>query len=165
LTPPQGYGNFGGEHLQATRNPIEEEKAVRLYLALILMALLVLGCAESKEPEQAEKLQPAPPGQIRASHILVSYEGVAGMDATRSKVEARELAEEILERVRSGESFATLAETYSDCPTAAKQGDLGFFGKGRMVKPFEDAAFALNKDEVSDVVETKFGYHLIKRTQ
>ncbi len=68
----------------------------------------------------------------------------------------------IQERLRSGESFASLAETESDCPSSAQGGDLGFVTQGMMVKPFEDAAFALKVGEVSDVVKTQYGFHLIK---
>lgn len=87
--------------------------------------------------------------QIRCAHILVEKESVA---------------KDILERVKKGESFAKLAEQYSIDGSRRRGGDLGFFGKGVMVKPFEEAAFALEKGQVSGVVRTQFGYHLIKRT-
>jgi parvulin-like peptidyl-prolyl isomerase len=134
-------------------------------LALLMILLLVVACAEKKEAQPAETVQPVPPGNIRASHILISYAGVPRTTATRSKEEAEQLIDDLSRRIKGGESFEEVAQAYSDCPSSEKQGDLGFFTKGRMVKPFEDAAFSLKVGGISDVVETQFGYHIIKRTQ
>jgi parvulin-like peptidyl-prolyl isomerase len=136
-----------------------------MVLGLSLCLVMVAACAEKKEPEAVKTVQPVPPGNIRASHILISYEGIPDLMATRSKEEAEQLADDLLARVKGGEGFGELAQAYSDCRSSQKQGDLGFFQKGRMVKPFEDAAFALKPGEISGVVETRFGYHIIKRTQ
>ena len=73
-------------------------------------------------------------------------------------------AKEVLEKVNAGEDFAELAKEYSTDGTAENGGDLGFFGTGQMVEPFEKAAFALEIGEVSDIVETEYGFHIIKVT-
>jgi parvulin-like peptidyl-prolyl isomerase len=97
----------------------------------------------------------------------VSHNEAPRTSATRTKEEAKQLAEDLLVRINGGESFEVLASQYSDCPSAQREqsGDLGFFGKGKMVKPFEDVAFALEVGGISGIVETKFGYHIVKRTQ
>lgn len=84
--------------------------------------------------------------EVKASHILVETEE-----------EAISLKEEIL----SGTSFEDIAAEHSSCPSGARGGDLGFFGRGQMVKEFENAAFDLNVGELSDPVRTNFGWHLI----
>lgn len=102
--------------------------------------------------------------EVRASHILI-----ATMDENRvplsdtEKGEAKKKAEAALKRVRAGEDFAQLAKELSQDPgSAANGGDLGFFPKGQMVKAFEDAAFSMKPGEVSDLVESEYGYHIIK---
>ena len=101
------------------------------------------------------------PGQIHASHILVKVEPTA---AKKEKAKARKRIQKIEKKLKKGEDFGVLAKKYSEGPSATKGGDLGFFGRGQMVKPFEEAAFALSPGKVSGIVETKFGYHLIKVT-
>jgi len=99
------------------------------------------------------------PEQVKASHILIKVEAGA-TDA--QKAEARKKIMSVQQKVKNGEDFATLAKTYSEGPSAPNGGDLGYFRRGQMVKPFEDAAFSLKINETSDIVETQFGYHLIK---
>jgi parvulin-like peptidyl-prolyl isomerase len=111
--------------------------------------------------------QPAAENRAAASHILVAYKGSpAGEKVTRTKEQAKARAEEALKKARAGGDFAALARTYSDDPgSAPKGGDLGTFPRAAMVKPFADATFALKPGEISGLVETQFGYHIIKRTQ
>jgi peptidyl-prolyl cis-trans isomerase D len=101
--------------------------------------------------------------QIRASHILITVPKNAS-DADRAK--AKDKAQQILAQVRAHpEQFADLAKQDSQDPGSAdKGGDLGWFGRGAMVKPFEDAAFALKPNQISDLVQSDFGYHIIKVT-
>jgi parvulin-like peptidyl-prolyl isomerase len=102
--------------------------------------------------------------QVRASHILLMYQGSQRSSATRSKDDAKAHLEEIKQEIDQGGDFAALAKEHSDCPSGANGGDLQTFGRGQMVKPFEDAAFALEVGQTSDIVETPFGFHLIQRT-
>jgi peptidyl-prolyl cis-trans isomerase C len=96
---------------------------------------------------------------VRVSHILIGVDAKADVAQKRK---AREKAEGILKRIRGGEDFAALAKKESTCPSAPLGGDLGFFTKGQMVQEFEKAAFELKPGEVSNVVETKYGFHIIK---
>ncbi len=97
------------------------------------------------------------PDEVRASHILRSTNG-------RSKEDALKEINDIKAEIEQGSDFADLAREHSDCPSGRRGGDLGEFGRGAMVPEFEEAAFSLEVDEVSDAVETDFGYHLILRT-
>ena len=101
---------------------------------------------------------------VRASHILLMYKGSSRSTATRSKVEAEQQIKQLEAQLDQGGDFAGLARQHSDCPSSAKGGDLGSFGKGQMVPEFENAAFSMEVGQVSGVVETAFGYHLIQRT-
>ena len=105
------------------------------------------------------------PNEIQAAHILIMYEGAARApeDLRRSKEEARQIAEELLERQKAGEDFQELAREYSDGPSSVNGGVLNPFGRGKMMPAFEEAAFALDKGEVSGIVETDYGFHIIKR--
>ena len=97
--------------------------------------------------------------QVQASHILIKV----NKDADEAqKAEARAKIDAAAKRVKDGEDFAVVATEVSEGPSNTKGGDLGFFQRGQMVKPFEEVAFTLQPGEVSDVVETDFGYHIIK---
>lgn len=87
--------------------------------------------------------------KIKASHILVKK---------------RSEADRLLKEIQGGAEFTELARNHSLCSSGKKGGSLGFFTRGKMVKEFEKAAFSLAKGELSDVVKTEFGYHIIKRT-
>ena len=102
--------------------------------------------------------------QIQACHVLVSYVNAQNSSSLLTKEEALERIQDLKSQVLSGTSFSEIATEFSDCPSAEKGGDLGKFGRGAMVKAFDMAAFELEVGEVSEVVETEFGYHLIHRT-
>ena len=105
------------------------------------------------------------PEQVRASHILIKPDK-SDPNADPNEAEAADKAkiEQLLEKIKAGADFAELARANSACSSAAKGGDLGLFAKGRMVPPFEKAAFELEVGQVSNVVKTRFGYHIIKVT-
>ena len=86
--------------------------------------------------------------QISAQHILV---------------EQMHEAEDLVKKLSEGVAFSELAQKFSKCPSGKSGGGLGEFGRGQMVKPFEEAAYALEVDQISGPVQTQFGYHLIKR--
>jgi len=161
-------------------------------LAPLLPVVLLLGCAALTSPPETEvepkpaslasaappspapklrEVQAPPPKEeekIGASHILVAFKESrsAAPTITRTKDQARKRAEDALKKAKAGKDFAALAREYSDdTGSGPKGGDLGTFPKSMMVKPFGDAAFALKPGEISGIVETDFGFHVIKRTQ
>ncbi|GFO54694.1 peptidylprolyl isomerase [Geomonas sp. Red276] len=99
------------------------------------------------------------PESARASHILI---GADEKTSPEDRKKAKEKAEAILKRVKAGEDFAALAKAESSCPSAAQGGDLGEFTRGQMVPQFDEAVFSMKPGEISNVVETTFGYHIIK---
>jgi peptidyl-prolyl cis-trans isomerase C len=96
---------------------------------------------------------------VRASHILIR---VSDKAPDEDKAKARARIDAVLKRARAGEDFAVLAREHSQDGSAAQGGDLNYFVKGQMVQPFDQAAFTLKPNEISDVVTTEFGYHIIK---
>ena len=99
------------------------------------------------------------PEAVHASHVLVAVQQGAP-DAVKSAARAKAVT--VLKQARAGADFGKLARTYSDDASREHGGDLGFFPKGQMVPPFEAAAFALQPGQISDIVETPFGFHVIK---
>lgn len=119
-------------------------------------------------PGSAARPSAVGPTTIGASHVLVMHRRSERVPPTitRTREEARTRAEDVLRRARAGEDFAGLARQYSDEPGAATSGgSLNTFRRGAMVPAFEQAAFALAVGQISDIVETDFGFHVIKRTQ
>jgi len=125
------------------------------------------------EPKQEVKptpppAPPAPPPMHAGSHILVPYKGAmrAPADVTRTKDEALKLATELAAKCKKDPSkLPELAKKYSSCPSAQKGGDLGAWPKGRMVPAFDQAIEKMKVGEVSDPVETPFGFHVIRRNE
>lgn len=102
---------------------------------------------------------------VRASHILLMHADAPDTASKRSKAAALEAVVRLRDRIRSGDvQFAEAARIVSECPSSEEGGDLGSFSPGVMVPEFDKAVFALSVGDMSDVVETAFGYHLILRT-
>ena len=102
--------------------------------------------------------------QVSASHILLSFDGSQNASSARSRDDALEEIGGLKAQLDDGAEFSALAKEHSDCPSSSQGGELGDFGRGQMVPEFEQAAFGMGVGDVSDVVETAFGYHLIHRT-
>lgn len=170
----QGKARFGSEQefAKAIKDLEMDEKALRDYTRRdLLISNFVESTIVSKikvSEEDARKFYDQNPDKftrsesVKASHILIGVEPTASAEEKKT---AREKAEKLRKELNGGADFAALAKANSSCPSSQQGGDLGFFGKGQMVPPFETAAFALKPGEISDVVETQFGYHIIKLTE
>jgi hypothetical protein len=175
------YGEFKVVADRARQEKLDQDEATRLSMLIKRADALnnaYLGDLEKNadklvtdaEVEEYYKEHPAEFEQVRARHILISTQppppapGVKPGEQPKalSKDEARKKAEEVLARARKGEDFAALAKQYSDDPGSKDKGGEYTFGKGDMVPEFEQATFALQPGQISDLVETQFGYHIIK---
>jgi len=151
-----------GVELKDIKEDIKKGVSINAYLEKNVFSKISPVTEEEKKQEYAankDKLNV--PDEVKASHILIK----AGEKATpEEKEKAKGKIEALRTRAMSGEDFAKLAKENSEDGSASNGGDLGYFRKGDMVKPFEDAAFGMEKDQISPVVETQFGYHVIKVT-
>jgi len=120
---------------------------------------------DAKKYYSENKKQFETPEQVRASHILIKPDTAdPNADPNEVKAKAKAKTKNLLKQIKDGADFAELARANSGCPSSTKGGDLGFFGKGQMVPAFEKTAFELKVGQFSDIVETRFGYHIIKVT-
>ena len=130
------------------------------YLLKVVKQDIMVSEADLKEFYNQNKAQLGVPEQVRARHILFNVDPAASED---EKNQANARAEAVLKRVKTGEDFEKLARAYSDDQsTKAKGGDLGYFTPGQMVPEFGNVAFYTDPGQISDIVETKYGYHIIK---
>jgi len=138
-------------------------------------ALVQQACREVADPTEkdveayytAHKADFVTPPQVLAQHILVKTEGLDEGDKADALAKIREIRARIVGAGDAGEvgqAFCNEAKEHSDCPSGAQGGSLGWFGPGMMVPEFDKAAFAMKCGEVSDVIETQFGYHIILKT-
>jgi len=141
------------------REQIEKGLAINELVKTQIAEKIKISDDETKEFYNANLDRFRQPEEVKASHILIKVEA----DATEpQKAEARKKIENIQGKLKKGEDFTALAKEYSEGPSSSRGGDLDYFKRGQMVKPFENAAFALEIGQVSEIVETPFGLHLIK---
>jgi parvulin-like peptidyl-prolyl isomerase len=153
------------QEVRAKAKPVDDEEGKALFAQI--QKVMQGQKVESQDPERAADLESlakffnAQTGErVRARHILIEVPQDASF---KDKSAARKKIEDLRAQIAKGADFAELAEKHShDKGSAARGGDLGAFGKGQMVPSFEKAAFALNVGQLSDVVETQFGYHILK---
>ena len=143
------------------RSQIVKGLAIQEFVSKQFEEKVTLSAEESRDYYEKNPDAFKQPEQVHASHILIMVDPKADQ---AKKDEARQKITQIQQRLRKGDDFASLAKDLSECPSSAKGGDLGYFGRGQTAKPFEDKAFAMKPGEVSDVVETHLGYHIIKVT-
>ena len=169
--PPVSLEEFKKTRAESSQSFDEVKEQVRKQMAYQKLVEAQLAGKINITEEDAKKYYDENPTkfevkeQVRASHILIKPDTTdSEADPNQAKAEAKVKIQGLLEQIKGGADFAELAKANSDCPSAARGGDLDFFARGTMAAPFEKAAFSLEAGEVSDIVETRFGYHIIKVT-
>jgi parvulin-like peptidyl-prolyl isomerase len=168
----QQFGQVLLAERRATESGVDKQRKTQVQIMLQQARLLASMYEEeslsksvkASQPEIDEYMKSHPEEQVHARHILIAVKSAdAPTEEGLDKPQARAKAEEVLKRVKAGENFEALAKEYSTDPGSKESGgDLGWFGKGRMVPEFEKAAFALQPGQVSEIVESPFGFHIIK---
>ncbi len=150
-----------GLTVQELKDLLRRDIVISSYVEKQVTSKITVTAEQTKKfyDENSDKFKK--PEAVHASHILI---GVDPKATAEEKLKAKQKADELLKQVKGGADFAELAKKDSTCPSGKNGGDLGEFGRGQMVRPFEEAAFALKQGETSGVVETQFGYHIIKST-
>jgi peptidyl-prolyl cis-trans isomerase C len=154
----KAYGTTYGEYQQNMRKRLMFEKMMEAQFA----EKIPKPTDEQLKAYYDENIQQFhKPEAIHAEHILIIPAKDAN-DPNKALVAAKTKAQGILKKIKAGGNFEELAKQYSDCPSAKQGGDLGIQPKGNLVPEFEKAAYALKPGQVSDIVQTEFGYHIIK---
>jgi len=148
----------GGFTEETYREDIRQQESVQRMIAQGIAPGISISDGDVENFYQANVDQMKRPLAVRARHILIKP-GSAGAEAQQA---AKAEADRILAEILAGEDFVQLATDRSQAPSAPRGGDLGYFGPGQMVEPFEKAVFALQRGEISEVVQTQFGYHIIR---
>lgn len=144
---------------EGVKDQIRREMAVNLLIDKNVISKIDIPDEEIREFYEKYPDFSREPESVRASHILIKV----APDADKAKkTEAKKKIKAIQKKIKKGENFAKLAEKFSEGPSSTRGGDLDYFRRGQMVKPFDEVAFSLKPGEVSNIVETRFGYHLIK---
>jgi peptidyl-prolyl cis-trans isomerase C len=148
-----------GLTMAQARDNIRKNIYVRAVINQKIQPLVKVSDAELETAYQANLERYRHGELIGARHILIQVPKEA---TEEQKKQAKGKIESLLKEAQAGKDFSDLAKANSDCPSKTRGGDLGYFGKGRMVPAFETAAWALKEGEISPVVETQFGYHIIQ---
>ncbi len=141
------------------KSQIEKTKIIQQLIENNVISTISIPDAELKSYFDSHPDEFKRPERVRARHILIKVDAAA---TDSDKAAARKKIEGIEAQLKKEGDFAKLATENSDCPSSKNGGDLGFFTRGQMVKPFEDAAFGLTPGGTSGIVETQFGYHIIR---